>query len=91
MSYIQVRIDPRKKSQAQKVLRELGIDMSTAVKIYLSQIIINKGIPFKLITENSLTPEQEKEILTASKEAERGVNVSKAMDIKEAVSYLKDL
>ncbi len=91
MSHIQVRIDEETKKSAKKILDELGVDMSSAIKIYLKQIIINKGIPFKLVTSNGLTPEQEKEIVKASQEAKRGENVSKAMSPKEAIDCLNDL
>ena len=43
------------------------------------------------LTENNLTPREEKEILKASKEAKLGKNVTKAMNRKEAIEYLKKL
>jgi len=89
MSHIQIRIDEETKKSAKKILDKLGVDMSSAIKIYLKQIIINKGIPFKLVTENGLTPENE--IIKASDEAKQGKNVSKAMTPKKAIDYLKNL
>lgn len=91
MSHIQVRIDEKTKKSAKKVLDKLGVDMSSAIKIYLKQIVINNGIPFKLVTENGLTPQDELEIIKASDEAKKGKNVSKAMSPKEAIDYLKNL
>ena len=91
MSYIQLRVDDETKKSAKKVLDELGVDMSSAIKVYLRQIIINKGIPFKLVTENGFTPDEEQEILKASEEAKKGKNVTKAMTPKEAVDYLNSL
>ena len=91
MSYIQLRIDDKTKNSAKKVLDELGIDMSSAIKVYLRQIVINQGIPFKLVTENGFTPEEEREILKASEEAKKGKNVTKAMSPKEAIDYLNSL
>jgi len=91
MATIQLRIDNATKKSAKNILDKLGIDMTAAIKIYLKQIVINKGIPFKLLTENGLTIEQEKEILKAAKEAEKGKNVTKAMSADEAVEHLKKL
>ena len=91
MSYIQLRIDDKTKNSAKKVLDKLGVDMSSAIKVYLRQIVINKGIPFKLVTENGFTPDEEREILKASEEAKKGKNVTKAMSPKEAVDYLNSL
>jgi len=76
MSTLQVRIDENTKKSAKKVLDKIGMDMSSAVKVYFKQIIINQGLPFQLLTENGLTVQQEKEILKASNEAKKGINVS---------------
>ncbi len=48
MTTIQIRIDEKTKKEATKVFNDLGIDMSTGIKIYLKKIIYNKGIPFEL-------------------------------------------
>lgn len=91
MSQIQLRIDEKTKKSAKKVLDKIGIDMTSAIKVYLKQIIITQGIPFPLLTENGLTPQQEKEILKASEEHKEGKNISKEMEIKEAIDYLNEL
>lgn len=91
MSYIQLRIDDKTKKSAKKVLDELGVDMSSAIKIYLKQIVIKQGIPFELVTENGFSPDEECKILKASAEAKAGKNITKAMSPKEAVDYLNSL
>lgn len=91
MSFIQLRIDDDTKNSAKKILDELGMDMSAAIKVYLKQIIINQGIPFKLLTENGLSPEEEQQILKASKESKKGKNVTKAMSVNKAVDHLNKL
>lgn len=92
MSTIQVRIDEKIKKSAKKVLDSIGMDMSSAVKIYLHQIVESQGIPFRLLTANGLTMQQEKEILQASEEAKRGVNVSGPFSTaKEMLDHLNSL
>lgn len=91
MTNIQIRIDEKTKKTAKKIFDDLGIDLSTGIKLYLKQVIIVKGIPFKLITENGLTPKEELEILKASEEARSGKNVTDAMEANEAIAYLKNL
>ena len=88
---IQIRIDSKVKNAAKKILDELGLDMSSAIKLYLSQIVHSKGIPFQPLTENGMTAAEEEEILKAAEEAERGINVTKPMDPDEALEYLKKL
>lgn len=91
MSTIQIRIDPKTKKEAQKVLNKVGLDMSSAIKVYLTQVVITQGVPFPLLTENGLTLQQEKEILKASEEAKRGINIVGPFEGNEAVHYLKSL
>lgn len=46
MTTIHVRIDKETKEEANEVLDSLGLDMSTAIKVFLSQVIQNQGLPF---------------------------------------------
>lgn len=91
MTTVQIRIDEKTKKSAKKVLDEVGLDMSSAIKLYFNQITIRQGIPFQILTENGLTLDQEKQIQKASIESKRGVNVTKSMNAKEALAYLKNL
>ena len=73
MATIQVRISDEDKQAAEAILKALGIDMTTAVRVYLKRIVINQGIPFpihKNLTVNGFTPEFEREVLEAEKEGE---------------------
>jgi len=47
-AYINVRVDEKTKSDVDEILIELGINMSTAIDIYLSQILLNQGLPFEV-------------------------------------------
>jgi len=89
MTTIQVRMDERTKRAGQKVLNKLGMDMSTAVNIYFRQIILTRGIPFPLLTENGMTIEEEQDLLRIAEEAERGENLSPPLSGKAAIDYLK--
>ncbi|MEK7102501.1 MAG: type II toxin-antitoxin system RelB/DinJ family antitoxin [Patescibacteria group bacterium] len=91
MTTLQVRIDAKTKRAAQKVLGDLGLDMSSAVRVYLKRIAITKSIPIPLMTGNGLTPSEELLILEASAEARRGKNITRPMTAKDALAYLKRL
>lgn len=60
---IQVRTEEKTKKTAMQILDKLGLDLSTAINIYLVQIIEKNGIPFEVVTENGLTPSEEEKIL----------------------------
>jgi len=62
MTTIQVRTPEKTKKSAMQVLEKLGLDLSTAINIYLVQIIAKNGIPFE-VTENGFTPEEERKLL----------------------------
>lgn len=47
MSTLSIRIEEKTKKEAAKTLEALGLDLSTAVKMFLNQVVIEQGIPFK--------------------------------------------
>lgn len=47
-SLLQVRVEDSLKDEAAQVFERLGIDTSTAVRIFLKRAIMENGIPFKM-------------------------------------------
>ncbi|MAG11967.1 MAG: hypothetical protein CMI52_04155 [Parcubacteria group bacterium] len=88
---LQIRVDEKLKKRAKKVFEKLGLDMTTAVKLYLEKAVEVKGVPFLLLTENGLTLEQEASIIQAAREAERGINTSPELEGDEVFDYLDSL
>lgn len=43
-----VTVDQELKEQAEEILAELGISMSSAISLFLRQVVIERGIPFPL-------------------------------------------
>lgn len=68
---IQIRIDAKTKEAARKTLDGVGLDMSSAVKLFLVNVINQKGIPLDLRTENGFTLAQERALLADTKEAKK--------------------
>jgi len=52
-SNIMTRVEPKIKEQAEFVLSQLGISMSTAMSIYLRQIALQRKIPFEMALPNA--------------------------------------
>ena len=46
MTTLNVRIEEKTKAQATKTLAKMGLDMSSAVKLFLNQVIQEDGLPF---------------------------------------------
>ena len=45
---INIRTDSELKAKAQSVLADLGLDLSTAINVYLNQIVYKQAIPFEI-------------------------------------------
>jgi len=48
---INIRVDSDIKAKAQDVFSALGLDMTTAINLFLRQAIKKNGIPFQLLAE----------------------------------------
>ena len=48
MATLQIRIDDTLKKQADNLFTSLGLDTSTAIRIFLNSAIENAGIPFSV-------------------------------------------
>ena len=87
-STIQLRIDTKTKKRAQKTLDEIGLDLSSAIKLFLRNLVITESLPFELRTKNGFTLAQEQEI---NKEADWAVKHSKRYSsVKELMKDLKN-
>jgi DNA-damage-inducible protein J len=51
---INIRVDSDVKNKAQDVFSALGLDMTSAINIFLRQAIRKNGIPFELVAEKPL-------------------------------------
>ena len=51
MATLQIRIDDMLKKQADTLFSSLGLDTSTAIRIFLNASIENAGIPFSRTTQ----------------------------------------
>lgn len=81
---LQVRIDQKTKNEAQKIFKEMGVDMSSGIKMFLSRVVNTGAIPFIPLTKNGFTKEYEenllKEIKRAKKHGKRYATVEEAFD-----------
>lgn len=64
-SAINVQVDSETKKQATDILNDLGLSMSTAINLFLKQIIKRDGLPFEVTN-----PKPSRELIKALKEAE---------------------
>ena len=79
----QVRIDEELKKQAMELFSQLGIDMSSAMNMFLKQCVMRGGLPFAVEL-----PQYRSEVLEAMEEARR---ISKDPNTKRYGSFAEAL
>ena len=78
-----IRIDSNTKQAATELLNELGLDLSSAVNIFLKQVVLQGGLPFQV-----KYPQYKPEVIEAMEEAEklsRNPNTKKYSSFSEAL------
>lgn len=48
MAQISLRLDDQLKEESTKILNDLGMDVTGAIKIFLTQVVLQEGIPFEV-------------------------------------------
>ena len=56
-SSLNIRIDSNVKKQAQELFNALGMDMTTAINVFLRKAIQRQGMPFDVTLDARLTSE----------------------------------
>lgn len=53
-SIINVNVDSKLKHDANDILKELGLNMSSAINMFLVQVVKKNGIPFEIVNDNKV-------------------------------------
>jgi len=79
---VQIRIDEKTKLAAQKTFKKMGMDMSSGVKIFLTQVVKDQCFPFVPSTKKTiaLRKEWDKEAAEALKNGKRYTSTKEMMD-----------
>lgn len=83
---IHIRVPGKLKKAAQKIAEANGLDLSSAIRIYLTHMDIRGTLPLPSLTVNGFTEEEEEEILRRDREEPR----IKIQSIKEFLKESKD-
>ena len=73
-STVQIRIEPQLKASVEKVLDDLGLSMSSAISLFLKQVVLHEGLPFpvKIPNAESKAALEEIEVIKANRTSEKG-------------------
>lgn len=79
---LNIRVDKQLKKQSEEVFSEFGFNMTTAVNMFLKQVVRERGIPFQLSLKN--TPNAE------TRAAIREVEAMRRGEIKSTPKSVND-
>ncbi len=91
MATLSIRIDEKLKKKANKTFAAMGLDMSSAVKVFLNQTILEQKIPFEIRTVNGFTMVYENEVLQEVSSALKDLKSGKKKLYKNIKNLHKDL
>ena len=78
-----VYLDKENKEKAQEIFKKYGMGISDAINIFLSQVVMEKGIPFKIKIPNETT-------LKTIKEVQEGKNMQE-VSFEELKKEIKNI
>lgn len=57
MTTIQARVDDKLKLQSEYVLRSMGLSMTSAINLFLQQVVTQRKIPFEIVAPQTPNPD----------------------------------
>lgn len=80
MSNVTIRIDDNLKEQSQELLQKMGLTLNAGINMFLSQLCIDKGLPFQPHTDPFYSLENQKWILESIEQLKQGKVIVKTLD-----------
>ena len=75
-AYINARVEEELKNKAQRVLRDVGVNTTDAIEMFLRQVVLHRGMPFPVRKPS-------KETLRAMRELRAGKGKRYSGDTKD--------
>jgi addiction module RelB/DinJ family antitoxin len=91
---VQAKIEPELKISAEKYLNDFGLDISTAIRIFLKKVVQEEGIPFRIGRKReSFIPNENfaKYLDEVKDDIKHDIDILRFSDNKEAFDYLERL
>lgn len=81
MTTLSIRIEEKTKKAASKVLAEMGLDLTSGVKLFLNQVVLEEGLPFTPTRRipKDIRARWDAEVADALKNGKRYTNVDELM------------
>lgn len=85
MANLQVRIDNHLRDQAQAIAADMGIDLASAVRMFLMQMIRENGLPFRPGGDPFYSTRNQTALEKSIAQINAGQTVTKTMDDLESM------
>jgi addiction module RelB/DinJ family antitoxin len=89
---VQSKVPLEVKQSSEKILNDFGLDISTAIRIFLIKVKQTQSIPFAInYGDNGVSKELSDYLLAAKRDIEQDKNVLHFADNQGSFSYLESL
>lgn len=78
---VRARMEPGLKKETERILDQLGLNTTEAIRIFFKQVIINRGLPFEMKIPNESTHQ-------AIIDSKEGQNLEKFETVEELLEDL---
>ena len=75
MANLQVKIDDSLRDDAQMVASQIGLDVATAVRMFLVQMVKVNGLPFHVIADQFYSVANQRYLERAAESVKNSVNI----------------
>ena len=80
MANIQIRLEDSLKDKAQEVVENMGMDLSSAIRIFLAQVVKENGLPFRPANDPFHTAKNREALLQSISQFQSGQTVTKSLN-----------
>jgi len=89
---VQSKVPLEVKQSSEKILNDFGLDISTAIRMFLIKVKNTQSIPFTIgYDNNGVSKELSDYLLAAKQDIEQDKNVLHFADNREGFTYLENL
>jgi addiction module RelB/DinJ family antitoxin len=89
---VQSKIPLEVKKSTEKILKDFGLDISTAIRMFLIKVNQTQSIPFTISYENNgVSKELSDYLLQAKKEIDQDKDILHFSSNEDGINYLKSL
>lgn len=74
MANLQIRLDESLKAQAQEITADMGMDVATAVRIFLAQMVRERAMPFTPSLDRFYSPQNQAHLARVARDMDANTN-----------------